>query len=126
AGREVFAIPGSIHSPLSRGCHALIKQGAKLVECAEDVLEEMKSPTTARATATSEPVESSVAEDSSSLPADDRSLLDAIGFDPMTLDALVARTGTSAASLSVRLLDLELGGHVARLPGQRFQRIRRA
>ena len=111
AGREVFAIPGSIHSPQSRGCHALIKQGAKLVETAQDILEELSWPQAATAT-------SSAANG----PPDADPLLDALGFEPVTLDALVARTGASAAELSVRLLDLELDGQVARLPGQLFQR----
>ena len=109
AGREVFAIPGSIHSPQSRGCHALIKQGAKLVETAQDILEELKW----------RQGEASAKLDAS---PDIDPLLEALGYDPVTLDALVARTGASAAELSVRLLDLELDGHVARLPGQLFQR----
>jgi len=117
AGRDVFAIPGSIHSPQSRGCHALIKQGAKLVECAEDVLEELRFSAPARAP---EPA----AGDGT--PSDGDPLLDALGFDPVTLDALVARTGESAATLGARLLELELSGEVARLPGQLFQRIGRA
>ena len=111
AGREVFAIPGSIHSPQSRGCHALIKQGAKLVETAQDILDELswrQGEVSASAT-----LEASPGIDP---------LLEALGYDPVTLDALVARTGASAAELSVRLLDLELDGHVARLPGQLFQR----
>ena len=112
AGREVFAIPGSIHSPQSRGCHALIKQGAKLVETAQDILEELRLPSAAGA----------LPADATTAPADDP-LLTALGFDPVTLDALAARTGRSAAELSVCLLGLELDGHVARLPGQLFQRI---
>jgi len=112
AGREVFAIPGSIHSPQSRGCHALIKQGAKLVETAQDILEELRWPGAPAAVA------------AAAAPGDP--LLDALGFDPVTLDALVARTGESAAELSVRLLDLELSGQVSRLPGQLFQRVTRA
>lgn len=113
AGREVFAIPGSIHSPQSRGCHALIKQGAKLVETAQDILDELRWP---------------VAPAAATTDADriDDPFLTALGFDPVTLDALVARTGSSAADLSVRLLDLELDGQVARLPGQLFQRVTRA
>ena len=111
AGREVFAIPGSIHSPQSRGCHALIKQGAKLVETAQDILEELRWPGAPAAVA------------ATAAPSDP--LLDALGFDPVTLDALVARTGASAAELSVRLLDLELSGQVSRLPGQLFQRVTR-
>lgn len=115
-GREVFAIPGSIHSPQSRGCHALIKQGAKLVECAEDVLEELRFDVPARAAPAPEPAAG----------GDGDPLLDALGFDPVSLDALVARTGESPAVLGARLLELELSGEVARLPGQLFQRIGRA
>jgi DNA processing protein len=115
AGREVFAIPGSIHSPQSRGCHALIKQGAKLVETAQDILEELRPPSPATTGAT--PL-----RDTSAALADDP-LLAALGFDPVTLDALAARTGWSAAELNSRLLGLELDGQVARLPGQLFQRI---
>jgi DNA processing protein len=112
AGREVFAIPGSIHSPQARGCHVLLRQGAKLVETAQDVLEELR-PTVAR-DAPAAAVES---------PSDTDPLLDALGFDPVTLDALAARTGLGAAALSARLLGLELDGLVARLPGQLFQRV---
>ncbi len=115
AGCEVFAIPGSIHSPQSRGCHALIKQGAKLVETAQDILEELR-PTTPAA------IGALPLQDSPAAPADDP-LLMALGFDPVTLDALAARTGLSAAELNGRLLGLELDGLIARLPGQLFQRI---
>lgn len=117
SGREVFAIPGSIHSPQSRGCHALIKQGAKLVETAQDILEELRP----RSTSTPpDPADSALAG-ADETQADP--LLAALGFDPVTLDALVARTGHSAADLSSRLLELELLGLVARLPGQLFQRL---
>ena len=116
AGREVYAIPGSIHAPQSRGCHALIKQGAKLVETAQDILEELRLAPGSRTSA-------AVPRDSSSNPSDP--LLTALGHDPATLDALAARTGLTAAALSVRLLDLELSGDVARLPGQLFQRLNR-
>ena len=119
AGREVFAIPGSIHSPQARGCHALIKQGAKLVDSAADIVEEL-APLQARPSAVS-PHRSSAAPARSKDP-----VLDALGFDPIGLDALVARTGRSAAELAARLLDLELEGRVARLPGQQFQRVERA
>jgi DNA processing protein len=111
AGREVFAIPGSIHSPQSRGCHALLRQGAKLVESAEDVLEELR-PLGAPA-AQAEPVDA---------PHQQQALLDAMGFDPVSLDALMARCGWPAAELSAALLELELDGQLARLPGQLFQR----
>ena len=113
AGREVFAIPGSIHAPQSRGCHLLIRQGAKLVEKAQDILEELRFDAALSAvTPVSAPVESGARADP---------LLEALGFDPVTLDALVARTGIPAATLSARLLELELEGRVARLPGQLFQ-----
>lgn len=113
AGREVFAIPGSIHSPLARGCHALIRQGAKLVETGQDVLEELHPGTATTSAAAAVPADAAP-------PAD--ALLDAIGHDPVSLDALAARTGLSAAELGARLLELELDGRVARLPGQLYQR----
>jgi DNA processing protein len=116
AGREVFAVPGSIHSPLSRGCHLLIRQGAKLVERAEDLLEELE-PAIARA-----PAAAAAAADSGSGDP----LLEALGDDPVTLDALSARTGFSAQALSARLLELELEDRVARLPGGLYQRRHRA
>lgn len=110
AGRDVLAIPGSIHSPLSRGCHALIKQGAKLVESVADILDELRpGAASPRPAAAPQP--------------DNDPLLQALGFDPITLDTLAERTGWPPAELSTRLLDLELDGRVARLPGQRFQRI---
>ncbi|MFC5496741.1 DNA-processing protein DprA [Caenimonas terrae] len=113
-GKDVFAIPGSIHSPQSRGCHELLRQGAKLVESAQDVLEELHPGVAARAeTAGTAPAPATGA------PA---RLLQALGFDPVSLDALVARTGTSAAELQALLLELELSGHVSRLPGGLFQR----
>lgn len=113
AGRDVLAIPGSIHSPQSRGCHALIKQGAKLVESVADILDELRpGAAPPRPAAGPQP--------------DNDPLLQALGFDPITLDALAERTGWPPAELSTRLLDLELDGRVARLPGQRFQRIAQA
>jgi len=117
AGREVFAIPGSIHSPQSRGCHALIRQGAKLVESAADILEELRWP------APGSPAEPTGA--AASAQGDDP-LLEAMGHDAVTLDALGDRTGYGAAELSVRLLELELGGQVSRLPGGLYQRRSRA
>ncbi|OYT98068.1 MAG: DNA-protecting protein DprA [Burkholderiales bacterium PBB1] len=113
AGREVFAIPGSIHSPQSRGCHALIKQGAKLVESAADVLDELPALAAVRPRTAAAMTETG--------PNDP--LLAAMGYEVMSLDALVARTGWSAHELNTHLLDLELSGQVARLPGQLFQRI---
>lgn len=120
AGREVFAVPGSIHAPQSRGCHALIKQGAKLVETVDDILEELR-PTASRRAAPPPPVSSEGGDEPDEAPGD--SLLDALGHAPVSLDALVARTGMPVPALGAALLELELAGRVARLPGQLFQRI---
>ena len=114
-GREVFAIPGSIHSPQSKGCHALIRQGAKLVESAQDVFEELHTPDpTAQLPLTLEPT-----------PAETGLLLH-LGHDPVNLDTLQARTGLDTPHLQAELLDLELAGQVERLPGGLFQRVVRA
>lgn len=113
AGRDVFAIPGSIHSPQSKGCHSLIKQGAKLVESARDILEELRWPGLGEAFVATPPRS----------PSSGHPIVEAMGYDPISLDELVRRTGWSAAELNVRLLELELDGVVARLPGQCFQRI---
>lgn len=115
-GRDVFAIPGSIHSPQSKGCHALIKQGAKLVESAQDVLEELRWPDA--------PLPS--AEDPQSTATGDSGLLAQIGHDPTGLDALQARCGLATAQLQAQLLELELAGQIARLPGGLFQRLVKA
>lgn len=114
-GKEVFAIPGSIHSPQSRGCHALIKQGAKLVEVAQDILEELNLPLPGAATS----------RHTSGQTLDDAEdpLMAALGFDAVSLDALQARTGLDTARLQADLLELELNGQVARLPGGLFQRV---
>jgi DNA processing protein len=120
-GREVFAIPGSIHAPQSRGGHALIRHGAKLVESAQDVLEELRMPSAPAVTSTSEAGDSEDLAAGSDEP--EGPLLAALGFDPMSVDALVARTGMDAASVQVALLELELEGRVARLPGGLFQRM---
>jgi len=112
-GKDVFAIPGSIHATQSHGCHALIRQGAKLVESTQDVLEDLPGVTIADRLPTPTPT-SMATEDS---------LLQALGFDPVSLDALQARTGLATAPLQARLMTLELDGQVARLPGGLFQRI---
>ena len=123
-GKDVFAIPGSIHSPQSRGCHSLIKQGAKLVEVAQDVLEELRLG----------PVGSGVAPDALQAQSEgdeadeaagsrDSPLLVALGFDAVSLDSLQARTGLDTAHLQAGLLELELDGQVVRLPGGLFQRM---
>ncbi len=120
-GKEVFAIPGSIHSPQSRGCHALIRQGAKLVETAQDVLEELRWPASVVAMKR-EAKDGAAAADSTEIGEEDE-LLRALGADPVSLDALLARTGLDTATLQARLLTLELDGRVGRLPGGLFQRL---
>jgi DNA processing protein len=126
-GREVFAIPGSIHAPQSRGCHALIRQGAKLVESVADVLDELQfdrpAAQTAQIAQNMPNMQTTPATPSEPAQAEESGLLADLGFDPMSLDSLCARTGYSAAELQARLLELELEGHVARLPGGLFQRV---
>jgi DNA processing protein len=112
-GREVFAIPGSIHSPLAKGCHALIKSGAKLVESAEDVLAELGG---FRASGFASTVASAEAAGASAL-------LEHMGHDPVDVDVLCARAGMSAEQVSSELLKLELAGRIAALPGGLFQRL---
>ncbi len=113
-GRDVFAIPGSIHSPQSKGCHALIKQGAKLVEAARDILEEISGLIVAPAA----PAGSTSATDNES------GLLELLGYDPVSMDALGVRSGLTVSQLSAMLLSLELGGRITAMPGGLFQRIR--
>lgn len=128
-GREVFAIPGSIHAPQSRGCHALIRQGAKLVESAQDILEEFPANALPAAPASSTPPSQRprpVLPASAPTAAAAHPLLDAMGYDPVSLDALSARTGYNAAELQAQLLELELDGALVRLPGSLFQRIAQA
>ena len=120
-GKEVFAIPGSIHSPQARGCHALIKQGAKLVESAQDILEELKLdfvPQPARHSAANR------GKHELGGPDPTQHLLVLIGFDPVGLDALQARSGLETAQLQAQLMTLELAGELARLPGGLFQRVK--
>ncbi|NML13672.1 DNA-processing protein DprA [Azohydromonas caseinilytica] len=127
-GREVFAIPGSIHAPQSRGCHALIKQGAKLVESAQDILEEFQmtkenGPLTRTGTS---PRRLAAMSNSGTEPAADDGppdeVLTALGHDAATLDMLIDRTGWPAPALAARLLELELEGRLQRLPGGLYQR----
>ncbi len=125
AGREVFAIPGSIHSAQSHGCHELLRQGAALVESAQDVLAELKLAPPHAAAASTEHGESS-ADTAAGLDDAAERVLTAMGFEPVGLDALMARGGWPADQLNALLLDLELAGRVARLPGQLFQRRRQA
>jgi DNA processing protein len=108
-GRDVFAIPGSIHAPQAKGCHALIKQGAKLVESAQDILEELGdyvAPFRAAATATVEP-----------------EIFAHLSDQPIDIDTLAQRSGLTIAALSAILLPLELDGRIATLPGGLLQRL---
>ncbi|HNQ75899.1 MAG TPA: DNA-processing protein DprA, partial [Pseudothauera hydrothermalis] len=118
SGREVFAIPGSIHSPLSRGCHRLIRDGAKLVEMATDILEELQLDGSAMARPTEPPAVTAPAADDDPAAA----LLANLGHDPVDLDTLAARSGLTVDALYAILLPMELDGRIARLPGGRFQR----
>jgi DNA processing protein len=115
-GREVFAIPGSIHSPFAKGCHQLIRQGAKLVETAQDVLDELLP-----GAATKPAHDASAREKSDGSP-----LLLAMGYDPVTVDALVERTHAAPESITAELVTLELAGRVAALPGGYWQRLGRS
>ncbi|MCE9632617.1 MAG: DNA-processing protein DprA [Methylophilales bacterium] len=108
-GREVFAIPGSIHSPLSKGCHLLIKQGAKLVDSIHDILEELGTAPI------SQLEESSQGEE---LP-----LLTAMGYEAVAAETLIQRCSLTSEQVSAMLLTLELDGRIASLPGGRYQRL---
>ncbi len=108
-GREVFAIPGSIHAPQSKGCHHLIKQGAKLVERAQDILEELGHFAASPSRQVAVPEE--------------HPLFAHLGFDPVDMDSLIQRSGLTIEALSAILLQLELEGVVATLPGGLYQRI---
>lgn len=123
SGREVFAIPGSIHSPLARGCHQLIRQGAKLVETAQDITDELGVPVP--------PAEQDAALQLSDTPRIAlaphlAALLDALGYDPVHPDALAERTGLPMHHLQAQLTELELAGLIARGDGGVFQRLGRA
>jgi DNA processing protein len=124
-GREVFAIPGAIHNPLAKGCHQLIRQGAKLVDSAEDILNEL-GPLTAsmRNAASAETGKRVDSKDISQarLDKDYKILLDALGFEPLGVDQLVARSGLSADAVASMLLILELEGHVESYPGGMYLR----
>lgn len=114
-GRDVFAMPGSVHSPLAKGCHSLIKQGAKLAESAEDILEELRLVITART-----PTRPLSIED----PAPTHRILAELGFEPIDFDTLATRTGTPADALAALLTQWEIEGLVEALPGGRYQRLR--
>ena len=116
-GREVFAIPGSIHSPLAKGCHQLIRQGAKLVESAQDILEEIYTATQLASHKLPQPQMKIKARTASSVDL----VMDAVGHDPVSADELVTRTGLTMADVQAQLLALELNGLLERLPGGVYQ-----
>lgn len=129
-GREVFALPGSIHNPLARGCHRLIRDGARLVEEPGEVVEALAPAARALGAElalrlAAAPADAGIGGPEPHGHADPqyRRLLDALGHDPVALDELVARTGQPAAELSSMLLMLELEGRVGTLPGNRYQRL---
>jgi len=117
-GREVFAIPGSIHAPQARGCHALIRQGAKLVETAQDILEELGP--LAHVAESITPLQRH-----NFLPTDERMsfLLDHMGYDPVTVDTLIERSGLTPDTVSSMLLHMELAGLISGCPGGKFQKL---
>jgi DNA processing protein len=122
-GRDVFAIPGSIHSPLSRGCHELIKGGAKLTETADDILGELNFSAFFANDLRPPPDASQRPRCTSGLDKDHKILLDALGFDPVDLDKLIVRTGFKPEAVSSMMLILELEGHVQAAPGGRYSRV---
>ncbi|MDH5479319.1 MAG: DNA-processing protein DprA [Nitrosomonas sp.] len=117
-GRDVLAIPGSIHSPLSKGCHALIKQGAKLVESTQDILDELNFQSTENS-----PINTQESESDSKPSAEDAVLLKLLGYDAVDVDTLCTRSGLTADAVSAMLLTLELDGLITSLPGGCYQRI---
>ena len=130
-GKEVFAIPGSIHTTVSKGCHDLIKQGAKLVDCAQDILEELKDlPHREWHDAPRLPLQlndtASTAEALLQVSQDHKltlKLQEHLGQDPVGLDELQMRSGLSAANLQAELFQLELNGALGRLPGGLYQKL---
>ena len=123
AGREVFAIPGSIHNPLARGCHELIRQGAKLVERVEDVLSELKISLCHQLLGAAPTPPPGAPRAAPALDKEYKILLDALAFEPASVDSLIERTGMNSESIASMLLILELDGHVAPHPGGRYSRM---
>lgn len=117
-GRDVFALPGSIHSALTKGCHRLIREGAQLVETVDEVLTAMRVSPLVRLQEGAD-----AAAEAAPAAHDDAILLGALGHEPVALDELLARVALDPGALGARLLDLELAGFVTRLPGGRVQRI---
>ncbi len=124
-GREVFAIPGSIHNPLARGCHFLIRQGAKLVEEAADIFIELAPQLRAEGFAMPSVESSPLAPDASPLMSDPsyQNLLNMLGFSPTPIADLSTRANLTTAEVSSMLLQLELEGLVEALPGGRYSRL---
>lgn len=120
--REVFAIPGSIHNPLARGCHQLIRQGAKLVETGQDILEELGALAQATLEMATEKPAGRSAPEANKPPAVHQQVLEAMAFDPVSIDTLAKRTGLSAGTLSSILLILELEGAVNNQAGGHYIR----
>jgi DNA processing protein len=125
-GRELFAIPGSIHNPLSRGCHELIRNGAKLTESAADILSELNFSGLSGPAPRAASAPSGTADFASGMDKGHKILLDALGFDPADLDELVVRTGLQPQTVSSMILILELEGHVQAAPGGRYSRVCRS
>ncbi|HEX6395784.1 MAG TPA: DNA-processing protein DprA [Steroidobacteraceae bacterium] len=123
AGRDVFAMPGSIHNPLARGCHELIRQGAKLVESVEDVMTELKISLSHQLLGSPGPASPGTPGEAPVLDKAYKILLDALAFEPASVDSLIERTGLNSESIASMLLILELDGHVAPHPGGRYSRM---
>jgi DNA processing protein len=122
-GREVFAVPGSIHNPLTRGCHALIKQGAKLVESVDDILEEL--PAVLHGVTCPPSRDVAARARGPEFTGEQHLILEAMAFDPVSVDMLVDRTGLTANVVSSILLEMELRGSVAPHPGGLYVRLGR-
>jgi DNA processing protein len=129
-GKEVFAIPGSIHTTVAKGCHDLIKQGAKLVDCAQEILEELKdlpdvqwpsaeTPASLGPSGDLEPLLATAQVGTSALK-----VLDYLGLDPVGLDELQLRSGLSTSQLQAELFQLELNGALGRLQGGLYQKLK--
>lgn len=123
-GREVFAIPGSIHSPVAKGCHQLIKQGAKLVESAQDILDELPTAILANTTLSSSPLGSDPVEPiASHNDSETARIMQSMGYDAVSFEILLTKTGLTSQALSSMLMLLELEGKVAALAGGQYQRL---
>jgi DNA processing protein len=120
-GREVFAIPGSIHSPVAKGCHQLIKQGAKLVESTDDILSELRLLIDVKSATPISP--SGSLPKRANEPSEANTVLDSMGFEPVHFDTLLSLTGLTVSALSTMLTLLELDGKVSPLHGGKFQRL---